>query len=442
VTFVRDEVGALVARRGAGGLVSGLAPLFAGTDRLWVAAAMSDADRAAAHEGPVDADGLRVLLVDVAEDTFGQAYDEICNATIWPIHHHLVDLARQPRFDGAWHEAWASYRAYNQQLSAEVARVAPPDAIVLAQDYHLCLLPRMLRQERPDVVVAHFSHTPFAAPELLAVLPDAARLELLEGLAAANACGFHTARWARALTACCLAAGVDPPPTFAAPLAPDAADLQAAAASPACVAALEALDAQLDGRQAMVRVDRIEPSKNIVRGFDAYDLLLAERPDLRERVVFVASLYPSRESVPAYTAYRSDVEEAIERCNARWATSTWTPIVADLRDDFATSVAALRRADVLLVNPVRDGLNLVAFEGPLVNERDAALLLSREAGAFDVLGDAADALHPFDEVATARAMGDALDRPAAERRARADALRDAVTRRTPADWLADQLTWA
>jgi trehalose 6-phosphate synthase len=203
----------------------------------------------------------------------------------------------------------------------------------------------MLRQARPDVVVVHFSHTPFAAPELLAVLPDAARLDLLGGLAAANACGFHTARWARALTACCLAAGVDPPPTFAAPLAPDAADLQAAAGTQACAVALTALDEQLGDRQALVRVDRIEPSKNIVRGFDAFDLLLAERPDLRERVVFIASLYPSRENVPAYAAYRTDVEEAIERCNARWATPTWTPILADLRDDFATSVAALRRAD-------------------------------------------------------------------------------------------------
>jgi trehalose 6-phosphate synthase len=183
----------------------------------------------------------------------------------------------------------------------------------------------------------------------------------------------------------------------------------------------------------------MELSKNIVRGFLAFDRLLATRADLRNRVVFVACCYPSRLGVPAYARYRADVEAAASEVNERWADDDWCPVVLLTDDDYPRSVAAYRRYDVLLVNPVRDGLNLVAKEGPMVNERDGQLVLSTEAGAWSELAGAADGVSPFDVEATAEALAAALDRPAAERRARAARLRRAAGARTPADWLDDQL---
>ncbi len=437
-----DADGALVARRGAGGLVSGLAPLMAGSDRTWIAAAMSDGDRAAAATGVRRDSGLQVQLLTLDPTTFDAAYDEVCNATIWYLHHHLFDLTRAPSFDQRWFDAWDAYRTINADFAEAIASTAPHGAVVLVQDYHLCLVPSMLREQRPDVAVVHFSHTPFAAPEILAVLPDGPRRELLEGLSAADACGFHSERWAASLRACCAADAIDAPRTFVAPLATDADDLRAVATSPACDDALARLDAQLDGRQLIARVDRVEPSKNVLRGFAAFDRMLELHPDLRGTVVLGAWLYPSREGVAAYRSLRADVEAAIAAINERWAHDGWTPVLADLHDDFPTSVAALRRYDVLLVHPVRDGLNLVATEGPLVNERDGELLLSPQAGAWDLLSSVATAAHPFDLEQTAHALASALQRAPEERATRAAALRAVAEARTPADWFADQLAAA
>jgi trehalose 6-phosphate synthase len=192
----------------------------------------------------------------------------------------------------------------------------------------------------------------------------------------------------------------------------------------------------------MVRVDRMELSKNIVRGFAAYDLLLAERPDLRGRVSFLACCYPSREGVAAYARYRAEVEAAAAEVNERWGDADWQPVQLETDDDYPRSVAALRRYDVLVVNPVRDGLNLVAKEGPMVNERDGQLVLSTEAGAHHELADAADPVQPFDLRATAAAMAAALDREPSERAVRARRLAELARRRTPADWLTDQLAAA
>jgi trehalose 6-phosphate synthase len=195
-------------------------------------------------------------------------------------------------------------------------------------------------------------------------------------------------------------------------------------------------------RKVIVRVDRMELSKNVLRGFWAFDELMETRSDLRGRVVFAAKLYPSRQGVADYLSYAQEVQTLAERVNARWATSDWTPIVIDPEDNHAAAVAALTRADVLLVNPVRDGLNLVAKEGPLVNDRDGVLVLSRNAGAWDELSENALGVNPFDVSATATALAEALDMGAGERSKRAKALREVVEARTPLDWFDDLLAAA
>jgi trehalose 6-phosphate synthase len=445
VSFKRDSAGGLVASRGAGGLVSSISPLIAGTGATWVAAAMSDEDReAAGREGALEAEGFRLRLLDIDPLQYSQAYNVVSNATLWFVHHGLYDLPRRPRFDRRWREAWEGYRAYNARFAEALADAAPDGAVTLVQDYHLSLVPKLLADKRPDLSIVHFSHTPFAEPSLLRVLPTAD--ELLEGMAGATACGFHARRWAANFEACCRDVLGASPPVFTSPIAPDPNDIGAVADTDDCAAEDEWIDQALGGgrgdRRMILRVDRIELSKNIVRGFLAFDELLSERPEWREQVTFAAFVYPSRQTLPDYLGYQAEVETLVRRLNAKWATPSWTPIVLDATDDFPASVAGLRRYDVLLVNPVRDGLNLVAKEGPVVNERDGVVVLSREAGAWDELGQWTLGVNPFDVSATAEAMHTALTMDAASRRSRAEALRSAAQQRGPQEWLADLLSAA
>ena len=433
VSFVRTAAGGLETTHGGGGLASALRPLVANTGATWVGAAMNDADREAATAGLIETDGLRYRCIPIDRDVYDRAYNTVSNTTLWFLHHRLWDLSRQPRFDRSWHEAWDAYRTFNRVFAEAIATDASAGATVLVQDYHLSLVATWLGKERPDLRLVHFHHVPFCTPDELRVLPGAIAEELLEGLTAHHACGFHTRRWAAAFEACCEAVLGHRPRTFVAPLGPDAASF------PVSDAAGPHLDAVVGDRAMLLRVDRMEPSKNVMRGFHAFDELLRTEPSLVGRVVFVALVYPSRQGIAEYAAYRADVEALVAELNATWATPDWTPIVLETDDDFARSVAALRRYDVLLVNPIRDGLNLVAKEGPMLNGRDGVLLLSTEAGAWDELGNVALAIHPFDIATTAEQLAVALRMGPAERHDHATAVRALATRRTPRDWLADQL---
>ena len=441
VTFTRGDDGHISSRRGAGGLVSGIGPLVSASGAVWLAAAMTDGDREAAAGGVVEADGFRVRLLALDPETYRLAYDVVSNGALWFAHHGLWDLSREPAFDDTWPAAWDAYRAVNHAFAEAVAEIAPKGAAVLVQDYHLCLVAPHLRELRDDLSCVHFSHTPFAPPVWLDVLPTAAAHELLAGLAAHRACGFHTHRWANDFAACAAGAGLSPT-TFVSPLASDPDDIHGVAASPACQAALAALDASVGDRAVIGRVDRMELSKNLLRGFLAYDLLLRHHPEHRGQVVFVAFAYASREGLPAYAAYHATIDRTVAEINERWGDDGWQPIILEVDDDHPRSVALLRRADVLLVNPIRDGLNLVATEGALVNGRDAVLALSTEAGAWERLHPAALRVPPFDIAATADALHRALTMPALERAERAATLRSLAEGRTPADWLADLLAAA
>jgi trehalose 6-phosphate synthase len=439
VTYRHDEHGELTARRGAGGLVTGLAPLVEGTDTMWIASALSDADREAARSGLAEAEGFRVRLLAHDPDVLRMAYDVVGNAVLWFVHHGLFELARRPRYDRHFRQAWDAYRTYNETFADAVVEGAPEGAVVLVQDYHLSLMAPSVTRRRPDLALVHFSHTPFAGPELLTLLPDPYRRELLEGMAGNSACGFHTDRWRRRFVDSCAAFGVAAPHSFIASLAPDPDDLRQAAASDACRSWQQWIDDTCGDVQLVVRVDRIELSKNILRGFLAFDELLERWPDHRGRVSFLASVYPSREGLAEYLAYRQEVEHVVERINERWATDSWQPVVLATEDDFPRSVAMLTRYDVLLVNPVSDGMNLVAKEGPQVNERHGALVLSTETGAWDELGPATTGVHPCDISATAEALHEVLSLDGPERRRRAADLLELATARTPRHWLEDQL---
>jgi trehalose 6-phosphate synthase len=257
--------------------------------------------------------------------------------------------------------------------------------------------------------------------------------------------GFHTERWARAYVASTREMlGPDHPvePPYATPLGPDPEALAKLAVSPATTRAAAELDELVGDRKLVFRSDRIDLSKNIVRGFHVFDHLLASRPEWRGRVVFVAMLNRSRENLAEYLAYEQEVDQAAARVNERWGTPGWQPVVVDTRDDYEQTIAGFARYDVLLVNPVKDGLNLVAKEGPLVNRRDGVVLLSPEAGSYDELADAVLAIHPYDIEQGARAIHDALSMPAEERASRARRVCELAAVHTPQTWLRELLSHA
>lgn len=434
----------IVARRGSGGLVSGLVPLLELGRATWTAAAMGDADRAAIdRDGIVRGEGIEARLLDIDEEVMRRYYDEISNSTLWFVHHGLYDRVRAPAFDAQWWDAWRSYREVNEVFARSVIEHAPEGARVLVQDYHLSLVARGARRVRGDLSFVHFHHTPFAGPEDFAVLPPEVRAELLEGLASHDACGFHTARWEANYRDTAQrfgdAGASTVVSTFVSTLNSDLDGLRGVASGEQSRSARAELEAIAGDRVVIARVDRMELSKNIVRGFDAFDRMLELRPELRGHVVFLACCYPSRLGVADYRRYHDDVLRSVERINQRWGDQRWQPIHLFTEDDFPRSVALMQIYDVLVVNPIRDGLNLVAKEGPALNERNGSLVLSSEAGAYAELNSACDAVFPFDIEQTAHALMAAVDRDGEERVLRARSLVALVAARTPADWLADQL---
>lgn len=434
VSFTSDDTGSFTTSQGGGGLVRAFQPLLDGTaSGTWIAAALSGDDVAATRAGAVrDLVGADLRLVVVDDEQHRLHYDVVSNSLLWFLLHDLFGLGSDPTFDDAAHHALDAYRAVNEAFARVVCDAAPAGDVVLVQDYQLALVGGAVRRARPDLHVVHFTHTPFCGPDRWSVLPDDFGADLLASMGGGPA-GFHTPRWAEAFRAC--AGDTAGPDVFVAPLGVDAEGLRTAAATAAVASERAALDELVGDRVAIVRADRIEPSKNIVRGLLAYDALLAHDPAQRERVVFVAMLYASRQSLALYREYADEVHATVARVNERWATRDWTPVLVDERDHFPRTLAGYQRADVVFVNPVKDGLNLVAKEAPIVNERDAVLCLSRDAGAFAELGDATIALHPFDVDQQAAALRDALAMPAAARAARAATLRERAAAITPEAWL-------
>ncbi|MFD7813391.1 trehalose-6-phosphate synthase [Streptomyces sp. NPDC059785] len=444
VSYSLREDGSLQARRGGGGLVSGLSAIGPDAGALWVCAALGDGDREAVRRG-VGEDGVRMLDIDAA--VHADAYNGIANSVLWFVHHMLYQTPVEPVFDAEFRRQWAAYEAYNRAFAEALAEGAAPGASVLVQDYHLTLVPGMLRELRPDLRIGHFSHTPWAPVEYFRMLPDDIAEQVLRGMLGADRLGFLTHRWAGAFTACCdaLVGGAGDTRIGVHGLGADADFLRArsheADVEERITALREEIGTDPDGapRRTIVRVDRTELSKNIVRGLLAYRQLLDDEPSWRERVVHVAFAYPSRQDLAVYREYTAEVQRLAEEINEQYGTDGWTPVVLHVKDDFARSLAAYRLADVALVNPIRDGMNLVAKEVPVVSDDGCALVLSREAGAYEELGDDALTVNPYDVTGTARALHEALTLPADDRAERTKRLTAAATALPPAQWFLDQL---
>ncbi|MFE9056198.1 alpha,alpha-trehalose-phosphate synthase (UDP-forming) [Streptomyces mutabilis] len=444
VSYEVREDGSLDAKRGGGGLVSGLSAIGPDAGALWVCSALSDGDREAVRRG-VGEDGVRML--DVPADVHADAYNGIANSVLWFVHHMLYQTPLEPVFDAEFRLKWASYEKYNRAFAEALAEEAAEGAVAIVQDYHLTLVPGMLRELRPDLRIGHFSHTPWAPVDYFRLLPDDIAEQVLRGMLGADRLGFLTRRWADAFTACCeaLVGGLGDTRIGVHGLGADAEFLRErshrADVDERMAALREEIGTAPDGgaRRTIVRVDRTELSKNIVRGLLAYRELLAGRPEWRERVVHVAFAYPSRQDLAVYRDYTAEVRRVAESINEEFGTAGWTPVVLHVKDDFARSLAAYRLADVALVNPVRDGMNLVAKEVPVVSDEGCVLVLSREAGAYEELGEDSVVVNPYDVSGTAQALHEALGLPAGERAERSKRLAAAGTALPPARWFLEQL---
>ncbi|MFJ4582006.1 alpha,alpha-trehalose-phosphate synthase (UDP-forming) [Streptomyces echinatus] len=451
VSYQMHDDGSLHARRGGGGLVSGLSAIGPDADSVWVCAALGDGDRAAARRAdggllPAgDTGGQRVRMLDIDAAVHADAYNGVANSVLWFVHHMLYQTPLEPVFDAEFRRQWASYESYNRAFAEALAEEAAEGAAVLIQDYHLALAPRMLRRLRPDLRIGHFSHTPWAPPEYFRLLPDDIAAELLSGILGADRAAFLTHRWADAFRDCChavLGPGIPSGTRIGVHgLGADAEFLRKRAHEDDVNERMAALREEIGAdRRTIVRVDRTELSKNIVRGLLAYRQLLDDHPEWRERVVHVAFAYPSRQDLAVYRDYTAEVRRVADEINERYGTAGWTPVELHVKDDFARSLAAYRLADVALVNPIRDGMNLVAKEVPVVSDEGCALVLSREAGAHEELGEDSFTVNPYDIGGTAEALHEALSLPAEERAARSKRLAAAATALPPAQWFLDQLS--
>jgi trehalose 6-phosphate synthase len=466
VSYGHGQDGSLTATRGGGGMVSGLtsglAAAAADGGVLWLCAALSDADREAARLGARDSGAPgepQVRMLDIPPGVFAAAYNGVANSVLWFVHHLLFDPPNQPRFDSGFRADWAAYRAYNESFATALAEEHEPGTRVLIQDYHLALAPRMLRDRQPGARIAHFEHTPWAPPEYYRMLPDDVAAALLDGMLGADHAGFLAQRWAAAFLDCCqdvLGAEVSRAAdghgavgrvrhrgrvteVAVHPLGVDAAALRERGTQADVRTAAATIAGLAGGRQLVVRVDRTELSKNIVRGLAAYRELLGARPQWRGQVTHLVFAYPSRSALPEYRAYTARVHELAGQINAEFGTRDWQPLVVDVKDDYPRSLAACGLADVLLVNPTRDGMNLVAEEGPILSERGCALVLSREAGAADLIGADALLVNPYDVTETAEALHAGLMMSQAERRSRSAAIAAAADAYAPRRWLGEQL---
>jgi trehalose 6-phosphate synthase len=458
LTFTRTDAGLVVSRRPGSvtAVLDAAARAVPGIRASWVALSTSRDDRDAlaagafARQAAVTGYGYEPIVISEAE--YRDYYGEAGARMLWMALHGLwrdIALFRSgpppppPRLDAFT----GAYQQVNRRFAEKIAAQASPGTLVLLQDYQLATAPGFLRGSLPRLPVAHFTHTPFADPDALARLPGEVARQLLAGLLGADLLGFQCRAWAENFLACCAESGYpvnmnddsiggSSHRTFVRcyPVPASVAALAGESSSPGVLEWERRLGPV--GVKNIVRIERMDPSKNIVRGIQAFGLLLARSPELYGAVRLIACLVPSRPEVPEYRNYAACIDATVAEVASRFPGS----IRVYRGYDRQRALAALRIYDVLYVNPVRDGMNLVALEGPAINMRDGAIVLSRGAGAAAVLARGAVVVDdPCDVSATADALHAALTMPQAERRRRAGYLRQQIATRSPARWLTDQL---
>jgi trehalose 6-phosphate synthase len=460
--FERSDDGERQVDRGGGGLVTALSGLVSHRKALWVASAMTDEDVAVARESegrPVDISlggiDYHVVMVESDPEAYDRFYNTIANPILWFIQHYLWDLSNAPDIRVEEIEAWErGYKTVNDDIAQAVVKQIEgmDDPLVMIHDYQLYTCPAIIRDARPDAFLHQFVHIPWSQPDSWRILPQGWREEIYRGLLSNDIIGFHTTAYVRNFLHCCedlMGLEIDwerrcvrhergETWVRAYPLGIDAERLRGAAASEQ-VAGYERELLKRRREFLIIRVDRADLSKNVLRGFTAFDVFLQEHPEFRERVTFIAHLQPSRQDVPEYAEYLERIEALVAVVNHRHGTTDWMPIDLRIYENFYEAVARYKQYDLLVVNSIFDGMNLVAKEAPAVNERDGVVMLSENTGSHEEIGEVTLSVNPFDIQAQADVIHRALTMGADERRERATRLREIVDGRDPGDWIDDQI---
>jgi trehalose 6-phosphate synthase len=454
VSFVERD-GDYDMTRGAGGMAGALDPVARSLGRraAWIATATSEDDRKAIAAGAADrleAElGYPVHLLDIDREVYSQYYDVVSNRMLWFASHCLWEELNVKEFGSEELQAWEdAYQAVNKRFAEAITEISDEDSLVLVQDYHLTTTPRFLRRLRPDQTILHFTHSAFCGPEGLERIPAPVPRSVIEGMLGADLLGFHVTSWVEGFLGCCERIGTNVDRQSGSvehrgrrswvreyPIPIDVDEVRERADAPPARRWAKHFEGFVEG-PLVVRADRAEPAKNILRGFEAFGLVLDRRADLQGKLRFAACVYPSRQSMIEYRRYSDEIERAVQRVNERHPNS----IELFMEDDYDRTLGALSVYDVLLVNPIMDGMNLVSKEGPTVNKRNGVLVLSQGAGSYEELGQHAITIEDaLDVSSTADAIDHALELDHEERAKRSRGLCEVASARKPRDWIEAQL---
>ncbi|MBV9597264.1 MAG: trehalose-6-phosphate synthase [Chloroflexi bacterium] len=453
--------GAWVTRTATGGLVSMLTPLARRSNVGWFCCVSEPPDATLARSGlfTTAADQtdprLHVIPVPLPADTYHAYYGQISNEVLWMLQHRMIGAGGFEYLDSARHQAWGRYLEANARLAAAVVRSGRQPMAFLVQDYHLYPLPGLLRGAFPETPILHFTHIPFPDPPVLRLIPDSWRQTILRGMLGADVVGLQTRMDVRNFLSCCaefldVHIDADSGSVLMAdgrrsfvrdyPASVEPRSLRRIMHTAEVSAAHARLAADRGEAMTIIRVDRLDPSKNQQVGFLAFSRLLEMRPDLCGRVRFLAFMVPSRTDLSVYRAYRDTVYRTIDDTNARFGEACGgPPIRVFYTNDREQALAAMERCRVLLVNSLQDGMNLVAKEWAVVAETPGVLIVSETAGVSADAAECALLISPLDVEGTARAMADALDMPPAEQRERHARFLGRVLRWSARDWINAQL---
>lgn len=369
-------------------------------------------------------------------------YHGFCNGTLWPLFHYFPTYATYDEQD------WETYRDVNQKFCDEIAELAQPGDEIWVHDYQLLLLPRLLRQRLPEASIGFFLHIPFPSFEVLRQLPTRWRRELLAGVIGADLMGFHTHDYTQHflhsvfrtlgyehyLGQLNVDGALRRVETF--PIGIDFQRFWQAATSEAVQAARARMAEGLAGRRVIFSVDRLDYSKGILHRLRGFEAFLTAFPEYQEKVSFVLLVVPSREQVARYQRMKQELDELVGQINGRHGTVGWVPIVYQYRSvPFDELVALYNLADVALITPLRDGMNLVAKEY-IASKPDGGgvLILSDMAGAARELGEALQ-INPNHAREIAEAIEQALTMPRAEQESRMRAMQDRVRSYDATRWV-------
>ncbi len=465
ITFHTDENGVIQPQRsGGGGLVSAISGIAQHVDACWIASALSEEDKTWQGGMVSIAEGggsMQVQFVTSAESAYDGYYKVIANPLLWFLQHSMWDIFRSPTIDRTTWQNWQNgYMVVNRQFAEAVSKqilAKGQPSLVMLQDYHLYLAPYYIRRvfrPRKKYTLMHFIHIPWPGAEDWGLLPPRMRQSILEGLCSVDLLGFQTREDALNFIRTCESHLPRAHVNFKKsrvwyrnhtthvrefPISIDVKALKRLALSEEVAEHHKSFLEQYGGSPLILRIDRIEPSKNIVRGFQAFDELLELYPEHRGKVQFLALLVPSRMEVEQYQNYLNELMGAAGQVNAKYGDSNWEPVRVMVGENYPRAVAAMQLYDVLLVNSIADGMNLVAKEGPVVNQQQGVLVLSERTGAHEQLGSGALVIPPLDISTTASALHQALVMPPDERKEKAERLRSLVEREDIVDWLCRQL---